>query len=59
LSGILYNFRSFEIYELTLDGSAKRILGNGERRIINEYVHDTVASPRRAIVREIVLEAAN
>jgi DNA-binding beta-propeller fold protein YncE len=76
-------FQSHEIYEVTLDGSAKRILGNGERGIvdgagarvrlsfpngiachpwtgrlyINEYVNDTVSSlPRRAIVREIVLE---
>src|SRR5436190_20075557 len=43
LSRILYDFQSFEIYELTLDGSAKRILGNTERRIINEYVNDTVS----------------
>jgi len=78
-------FHSHEIYEVTLDGSAKRILGNGERGIvdgtgekaqlsfpngiacspwarrlyINEYVSDSVSSlPRRAIVREIVLEGA-
>jgi sugar lactone lactonase YvrE len=78
-------FHSHEIYEITLDGSVKRILGNGRRGIvdgasaaarlsfpngiayspwehrlyINEYVNDSTSSlPRRAIVREIVLEAA-
>jgi DNA-binding beta-propeller fold protein YncE len=73
------------IYEVTLDGTAKRILGNGERGIvdgagatarlsfpngitfhpwarrlyINEFVNDSVSSlPPRAIIREIILEAA-
>jgi len=77
-------FYSQEIYEVTLDGTAKRILGNGERGMvdgagakvrlsfpngiacspwsrrlyINEYVNETEESlPRRAIVREIILEA--
>jgi DNA-binding beta-propeller fold protein YncE len=75
---------SHEIYEVTLDGTAKRILGNGKRGIvdgtgakarlsfpngiafspygprlyINEFVNEsTSALPRRAIIREIVLEA--
>ncbi len=78
-------FESHEIYEVMLDGSIKRILGNGKRGVvdgadakarlsfpngiaysqwghrlyINEYVNDSAGSlPRRAIVREIVLEAA-
>lgn len=77
-------FYSHEIYEVALDGTVKRILGNGERGIvdgagakarlsfpngiacspwsrrvyINEYVNESEESlPRRAIVREIVLEA--
>src|SRR4030095_4622039 len=76
--------QSHAIYEVTLDGTAKRILGNGERGIvdgaganarlsfpngiayslygprlyINEFVNEsTSALPRRAIVREIILEA--
>jgi len=76
--------QSHSIYEVTLDGTAKRILGNGERGImdgaganarlsfpngiayslygprlyINEFVNEsTSALPRRAIVREIILEA--
>jgi DNA-binding beta-propeller fold protein YncE len=76
--------QSHGIYEVTLDGTAKRILGNGERGIvdgaganarlsfpngiayslygprlyINEFVNEsTSALPRRAIVREIILEA--
>jgi|SRR5882724_3152849 len=76
-------FESHEIYEVTLDGTVKRILGNGTRGIvdgagakarlsfpngvafnpwgrrlyINEYVNDTTSSlPRRAIIREIILE---
>lgn len=75
---------SHEIYEVTLGGAVKRILGNGERGVvdgagmtarlsfpngigcspyphrlyINEYVNDTAESlPRRAIVREILLDA--
>ncbi|SRR6266545_1972786 len=78
-------FESHEIYEVMLDGTIKRILGNGKRGVvdgadakarlsfpngiaysqwghrlyINEYVNDSAGSlPRRAIVREIVLEAA-
>ena len=77
-------YESHEIYEVTLDGTVKRILGNGERGIvdgdrakarlsfpngiacspwarrlyINEYVNDSEESlPRRAIIREITLEA--
>jgi sugar lactone lactonase YvrE len=77
-------FQSHEIYEVTLSGTVKRILGNGERGLvdgagskarlsfpngiacnpwvrrlyINEYVNDSVTSlPRRAVVREVVLEA--
>ena len=77
-------FESHEIYEVTLDGTVKRILGNGKRGVvngaggkarlsfpngiafnpwgrrlyINEYVNDSTSSlPRRAIIREIVLEA--
>src|SRR5438552_1537719 len=76
-------FESHEIYEVTLDGTVRRILGNGTRGIvdgdgakarlsfpngiafnpwgrrlyINEYVNDTTSSlPRRAIIREIILE---
>ena len=76
--------QSHSIYKVTLDGTAKRILGNGERGIvdgtganvrlsfpngiayslygprlyINEFVNEsTSALPRRAIVREIILEA--
>jgi sugar lactone lactonase YvrE len=76
--------QSHAIYEVMLDGTAKRILGNGERGVvdgagtkarlsfpngiaysaygprlyINEFVNEsTSALPRRAIVREIVLEA--
>jgi len=78
-------FESHEIYEVMLDGTIKRILGNGKRGVvdgadakarlsfpngiaysqwghrlyINEYVNDSAGSlPRRAIVREILLEAA-
>jgi DNA-binding beta-propeller fold protein YncE len=78
-------FESYEIYEVALNGTVKRILGNGKRGIvdgtgaearlsfpngiayspwgrrlyINEYVNDSESSlPRRAIVREIDLEAA-
>jgi len=77
-------FESHEIYEVTLAGVVKRILGNGERGIvdgtganarlsfpngiacnpyaprlyINESVNETAISlPRRAIIREITLEA--
>ena len=77
-------FESHEIYEVTLNGTVKRILGNGKRGVvdgaggkarlsfpngiafnpwgrrlyINEYVNDSTSSlPRRAIIREIVLEA--
>jgi hypothetical protein len=77
-------FESHEIYEVTLAGAAKRILGNGERGIvdgaganarlsfpngiacsaymprlyINEYVNEsTISLPRRAIIRQIILEA--
>jgi DNA-binding beta-propeller fold protein YncE len=77
-------FYSHEVYEVSLDGTAKRILGNGERGLIdaagaaarlsfpngiactpwdrrlyiNEYVNDSEESlPRRAIVREILLDA--
>jgi DNA-binding beta-propeller fold protein YncE len=77
--------QSHAIYEVTLDGTAKRILGNGERGVadgagakarlsfpngiayspdgprlyINEFVNEsTSALPRRAIIREIVLEAS-
>jgi sugar lactone lactonase YvrE len=77
--------QSHGIYEVTLDGTAKRILGNGERGVvdgaiakarlsfpngiayslygprlyINELVNEsTSALPRRAIVREIILEAS-
>jgi DNA-binding beta-propeller fold protein YncE len=76
---------SHEIYEVTLDGTAKRILGNGQRGVvdgagakarlsfpngiayspygprlyINEFVNEsTSALPRRAIIREIIFEAA-
>jgi DNA-binding beta-propeller fold protein YncE len=76
--------QSHAIYEVTLDGTAKRILGNGERGIadgaganarlsfpngiayslygprlyINEFVNESASAlPRRAIVREIILEA--
>jgi sugar lactone lactonase YvrE len=75
--------QSHAIYEVTLDGTAKRILGNGERGIvdgpgekarlsfpngiayslygprlyINEFVNESASAlPRRAIIREIVLE---
>jgi len=75
---------SHAIYEVRLDGTVKRILGNGERGIvdgagakarlsfpngiasspyghrlyINEYVNESTSSlPRRAIIREIVLQA--
>jgi sugar lactone lactonase YvrE len=77
-------YASHEIYEVPLKGSARRILGDGERGIvdgpasrarlsfpngiacsiyprlyINEYVNDSAESlPRRAIIREIVLDAA-
>jgi hypothetical protein len=77
-------YDSHEIYEVALDGTAKRILGNGQRGIvdgtgakvrlsfpngiacnswarrlyINEYVNGSTSSlPRRAIVREIILDA--
>src|SRR5213080_5326354 len=77
--------QSHAIYEVTLDGTAKRILGNGERGIvdgaganarlsfpngiayslygprlyINEFVNESASAlPRRAIIREIVLEAS-
>jgi DNA-binding beta-propeller fold protein YncE len=77
-------FESHEIYEVTLAGAVKRILGNGERGIvdgagatarlsspngiacdpyaprlyINEYLNESpVSRPRRAIIREIALEA--
>jgi virginiamycin B lyase len=77
-------FASHEIYEVKLDGTVKRILGNGEpgivdgagakarlsypngiacnpwgrRLYVNEFVGDAAASlPRRAIIREIVIEA--
>jgi len=77
-------FQSHEIYEVTLDGTVKRIPGNGERGVvdgagaaarlsfpngiachpwarrlyINENVNDSASSlPRRAIIREILLEA--
>ena len=75
---------SHEIYEVTLDGKPKRILGNGQRGVvdgaieearlsfpngvachpwtgrlfINEFVNDTVSSPPRAVIREIVLDAS-
>lgn len=76
-------FHSHEVYEVRLDGSVRRILGNGERGLvngtgekarlsfpngiacspwerhlyINEYVNDSESAlPRRAIVREIILE---
>ena len=76
--------QSHSIYEVTLDGTAKRILGNGERGIvdgagadarlsfpngiayssygprlyINEFVNESASAlPRRAIIREIILEA--
>jgi sugar lactone lactonase YvrE len=76
-------FHSHEVYEVRLEGSVRRILGNGERGLvngtgetarltfpngiacspwkrhlyINEYVNDSeFALPRRAIVREIILE---
>ncbi len=75
--------QSHEIYEVTLDGTAKRILGNGERGVvdgaggkaqlsfpngiayslygprlyINEFVNESASAlPRRAIIREIILE---
>src|SRR5213080_2367322 len=77
--------QSHEIYEVMLDGTARRILGNGERGIvdgaganarlsfpngiayslygprlyINEFVNESASAlPRRAIIREIVLEAS-
>lgn len=77
-------FASHEIYEVKLDGTARRILGNGEpgivdgigakarlsfpngiacnpwgrRLYINEFVGDAEAVlPRRAIIREIMIEA--
>jgi DNA-binding beta-propeller fold protein YncE len=77
-------FQSHEIYEVRLDGTSNRILGNGQRAVvdgrgakaqlsfpngiachpwarrlyINEYVNESTSSlPRRAIIREIVLEA--
>jgi len=75
--------QSHSIYEVTLDGTAKRLLGNGDRGIvdgtgekarlsfpngiayslygprlyINEFVNESASAlPRRAIVREIILE---
>ncbi len=78
--------QSHAIYEVTLDGTAKRILGNGERGIvdgaganarlsfpngiayslygprlyINEFVNESASAlPRRAIIREIVLNEKN
>jgi sugar lactone lactonase YvrE len=77
-------FESHEIYEVMLSGAVKRILGNGERGLvdgaganarlsfpngiacdpyaprlyINEYLNESpVSRPRRAIIREITLEA--
>jgi sugar lactone lactonase YvrE len=77
-------YESHEIYEVTLAGAVKRILGNGERGMvdgigasarlsfpngiacdpyaprlyINEYLGESpVARPRRAIIREITLDA--
>ena len=77
-------YHSHELYEVTLDGKARRLLGNGERGIvdggpetarlsfpngiacdpwtsrlyINEYVAESTSSlPRRAIVREVVVDA--
>ena len=77
--------QSHAIYEVMLDGTVKRILGNGERGIvdgagakvrlsfpngitvhpwarrlyINEFVNESTYSwPPRAIIREIILEAA-
>lgn len=80
-------YESHEIFQVTLDGKAKRILGNGERGIvdgpdgtarlsfpngvachpwragwlyINEFVGETnLAVPRRAIVRQIVVDKAS
>jgi DNA-binding beta-propeller fold protein YncE len=76
-------YESHAIYEVTLDGNVKCILGNGERGIvdgastkarlsfpngiacdpwrprlyINEFANDSnISLPRRAIIREIVLE---
>jgi sugar lactone lactonase YvrE len=76
--------QSHEIYEVTLDGTARCILGNGKRGVvdgagakaqlsfpngiayslygprlyINEFVNESASAlPRRAIVREIILEA--
>lgn len=75
--------QSHAIYEVTLDGTAKRILGNGDRGIvdgagakarlsfpngiayslygprlyINEFVNESPSAlPRRAIIREVILE---
>jgi sugar lactone lactonase YvrE len=75
--------QSHAIYEVMLDGTAKPILGNGERGIvdgtgakarlsfpngiayslygprlyINEFVNESASAlPRRAIIREIILE---
>jgi DNA-binding beta-propeller fold protein YncE len=77
-------YASHEIYEVKLDGTARRILGNGEpgivdgtgskarlsfpngiacnpwgkRLYINEFVgNETTSLPRRAIIREITLDA--
>ena len=77
-------YHTHELYEVTLKGDVKRLLGNGERGIvdggpdtarlsfpngiacdpfvprlyINEYVAESTSSlPRRAIVREVVLDA--
>ncbi len=76
--------QSHAIYEVTSDGTARRILGNGERGMvdgagakarlsfpngiayslygprlyINEFVNESASAlPRRAIIREITLEA--
>ena len=77
--------QSHEIYEVTLDGTARPILGNGERGVvdgagtkarlsfpngiaysaygprlyINEFVNESPSAlPRRAIIREIILDAS-
>jgi sugar lactone lactonase YvrE len=77
-------YESHSIYELSLDGTAKRILGNGTRGLvdgtsatarlsfpngiacqpwvprlyINEWLNESASAlPRRAIVREIILDA--
>jgi DNA-binding beta-propeller fold protein YncE len=76
--------QSHAVYEVKLDGTANRVLGNGERGVvdgagararlsfpngiayslfgprlyINEFVNESASAlPRRAIVREIILEA--